>query len=113
MSDNQNPAPVFTQNIYRGGTGAQGMEVTQNIGAAPADLMNLVLQLRNLGSHLRDDQQAGFAADVEILEDPEQQATPRLGAWQRIKNALAQGGANVATAGIVAAGEQIVSSLTN
>ncbi|MEU3836079.1 hypothetical protein [Streptomyces microflavus] len=86
----QTPAPagpVFTQNVY-GGTAAQGMNVTQNVGVQADQLADLVRQLRSFATTLPAAEQEDFLVDVEVLEDTEQGAQARLSAGQRIMLAL-------------------------
>ncbi|MFD5145876.1 hypothetical protein [Streptomyces sp. NPDC058401] len=86
----QTPAaagPSFTQNVY-GGTAAQGVNVTQNIGVQADQLADLVRQLRGLAPTLPQADQEEFLVDVEVLEDTEQAPRARLSAGQRIMLAL-------------------------
>lgn len=97
--------PAFHQHIYAGGTGAQGMNVTQNVGVQPAQLADLVRQLRDVAPRLQlvQAEREEFLQDVETLEDSDQYPQERLSAVQRIKAALIQGGAAVGAEAIVAA----------
>lgn len=86
----QTPAsagPVFTQNVY-GGTAAQGMNVTQNVGVQTDQLADLVRQLRGFATTLPTAEREDFLVDVEVLEDTEQGPQARLSAGQRIMLAL-------------------------
>ncbi|MFF0414896.1 hypothetical protein ACFYUY_31175 [Kitasatospora sp. NPDC004745] len=104
------PGPVFTLNNYGSGAVAQGVNVTQNVGSAPADLVGLVVQLRGLAVHMgsRHDQ---FTADVDLLENSQTPAPDRASAWQRIKDALTQTIGQVGASGILLAGEQVVAAI--
>lgn len=97
----QTPAPagpVFTQNVY-GGTAAQGVNVTQNVGVQADQLADLVRQIRGLAPTLPQTDQEDFLVDVEVLEDTEQAPQARLSAGQRIMLALnAAPGAQAITA---------------
>ena len=106
----QTPAtagPSFTQNVY-GGTAAQAMTVTQNIGVQADQLADLMRQLRGLAPTLSQTCQEDFLADVEVLEDMEQAPRARLNAGQRIMLAL-----NTAPAAqaVVETLEQVISAL--
>ncbi|WP_328965657.1 hypothetical protein [Streptomyces virginiae] len=79
--------PVFNQHVY-GGTAAQGMNVTQNVGVQADQLADLVRQLRGFATTLPPADQEDFLVDVEVLEDTEQVSQARLGAGQRIMLAL-------------------------
>ncbi|MFD6181423.1 hypothetical protein [Streptomyces goshikiensis] len=79
--------PVFTQNVY-GGTAAQGVNVTQNVGVQADQLADLVQQLRGFAVTLPPADQEDFLVDVEVLEDAEQVPQARLSAGQRIMLAL-------------------------
>ncbi|WP_329216972.1 hypothetical protein OG352_13470 [Streptomyces sp. NBC_01485] len=100
--------PTFNQYISAGGAGAQGMSVTQNVGVQPAQLADLVRQLRDVAPRLELAQPARdeFLQDVEVLEDSDQDPQERLSAGQRIKAALIQGGTAVGV-------EAILAGLTN
>lgn len=79
--------PVFNQNVY-GGTAAQGVHVTQNVGVQADQLADLVRQLRGLAPTLPQPDQEEFLYDVEVLEDVEQTPETRLSSGQRIMAAL-------------------------
>lgn len=113
VSEQSKPSAGFTQNVY-GGVAAQGMNVIQNVGVQPAQLVTLVEQLRELTPRLdleHADQEA-FRQDVEILNDSCADSQTRLSAGQRIKAALVQGGAEVGAAGILATLENLAGMIT-
>lgn len=105
----ENSNPVFKQTIEAGGTGAQGMTVTQNVGISPSDLNGLVAELTTLARHLGSAGQ--FSSDVATLRDTEATPHTRRAAWERIKSALAGAGTGVTAASIVAAGDHIVHAI--
>lgn len=107
----QSPAgagPVFNQNVY-GGTAAQGVNVTQNVGVQPEQLANLIRQLRNVAPQLPSAEREEFLSDVEVLEDTDQPPQDRLGAGQRIKAALISGGSQLGAQTIVSTLERLTS----
>lgn len=112
MTEPSPTGPVFTQHNHAGGVGAQGMEVTQNVGAQAGELMTLIARLRELapppGASGRDE----YITDVEVLEDEAQQPTVRLSAWRRLRDALGQAATSVTAAGVVALGDQVVSGIS-
>ncbi|MFG3116734.1 hypothetical protein ACGF4C_20330 [Streptomyces sp. NPDC048197] len=112
MTEAQSSGPVFHQNVYAGGTGAQGMEVTQNVGIRAADLPLLVARLRELAPSAGAEGRDEYIADVEILEDETQAPVGRVSAWQRLRSALTTAGTNAAAAGVVALGDQMISAVT-
>ncbi|MGW2612711.1 hypothetical protein ACWC4A_51985 [Streptomyces mirabilis] len=100
--DTPPPGPTFIQHNYGGGAAAQGMNVTQHVGVPPAQLADLVRRLREVAPRLEPSVRDEFLQDVEILDDPDQAPQDRLSAGQRIRAALAQGGAQVGAAAILA-----------
>ncbi|MGX1885435.1 hypothetical protein [Streptomyces sp. NPDC055287] len=114
LMNEQNTAgagPVFNQNVY-GGTGGQGMYVTQNVGIQAEQLAGLIQQLRGLAPHLPPAVQEEFLHDVEVLEDPSHDPEERLSAGQRIKAALSSGGSQVAGGAILAGLERLTGLIT-
>ncbi|WP_159056078.1 hypothetical protein [Streptomyces scabiei] len=104
--------PVFNQNVY-GGTAAQGVNVTQNVGVQPEQLANLIRQLRDVAPQFPPVEREEFLSDVEVLEDTDQPPQDRLSAGQRIKAALISGGSQLGAQGIVATLERLTSLVAN
>ncbi|MFE3152576.1 MULTISPECIES: hypothetical protein [unclassified Streptomyces] len=96
VNDQNSASPVFNQHIHAGGTGAQGVNVTQKVtnttGLSADDLIVLIRELRNIAPQLAPDKQEEFVQDVEILEDTEQDTPARLSAGERIKARLIDSG---------------------
>ncbi len=104
--------PVFNQNVY-GGTAAQGVNVTQNVGVQLEQLASLIHQLRAVAPQLPQVDQEEFLHDVDVLEDADQEPQDRLSAGQRIKAALLSGSSQLGGQAIVAALERITGLITN
>lgn len=104
--------PVFNQNVY-GGTAAQGVNVTQNVGMQPEQLANLIRQLRDVAPQFPPAERDEFLTDVEVLEDADQPPQDRLSAGQRIKAALISGGSQLGGQAIVTALERLTSLVAN
>ncbi|WP_282704033.1 hypothetical protein [Streptomyces sp. CC219B] len=116
VSEQNTPAvgPVFNQYNSNGGTGAQGMHVVQHVGVQPAQLADLIRQLREVAPQLELDeaQRDSFIEDIEILDDSSQDTQVRLSAGQRLRTALAEGGTRVGTAAVLAGLDRIVAMIT-
>ncbi|MFK4103198.1 hypothetical protein ACI2L1_24580 [Streptomyces sp. NPDC019531] len=104
----------FTQKNSAGAAGAQGVHVTQHVGVQPTQLAELIGQLREVAPQLELDvtQRDSFIEDVEILDDSNRDTQVRLSAGQRLKAALAEGGATVGAAGILAGLDRIVAMIS-
>lgn len=112
MTEHSSSGPVFHQHVHAGGVGAQGVEVTQNVGVQAAELPRLVALLRELAPEPGSPDHDGWTADVGLLADPAGPAADRASAWHRIRAALTRAGTGVAAAGVVALGDQVAAALS-
>ena len=101
-------APIFNAYVF-GGTSAQGVNVTQNVGANAADMADLVRCLRDgiYQIDLEANERERIVRDIEVIDDVQQSTESRIGAIERIRTALSDGGGQVAAAGILALLENI------
>ncbi|MFJ2843538.1 hypothetical protein ACIPD2_18085 [Streptomyces griseofuscus] len=104
-------APVFNVTV-NGGTNVVGVNNTQNNGLSGTELVTLVAQLRALEPHVAEAQRQEYAQAVAVLDDSGQDSAQRATAWQRIKIALMQTGASVASAELLHLGDQVVQAIT-
>ncbi|MEU3774325.1 hypothetical protein AB0F11_14195 [Streptomyces sp. NPDC032472] len=83
--------PVFHQHIQPGATGTQAMNVTHHHGTQPADLSQLLEQLRAVAG-LTDDRDR-YRADLDTVQDTHAPAETRHNALARMRSLLEAAGA--------------------
>ncbi|MET8625749.1 hypothetical protein ABZW30_18705 [Kitasatospora sp. NPDC004669] len=116
MSDNGS-APIFHQTVQAGGSGTQGMYVTQNIthnaGFTAAELASLMGRLREVapGLGMGEARTREFVLDVDVLEASDREPEARRSAGRRVLAALQWAGEKAGAAALTAGVQALVGAI--